>query len=232
MTHDAVYSHCLAALIDSETHFHHRITGFSIAAGDGNVAVDCTATGIQAGGIDASGYHWPEKSHGVWGFSNCVAHNNGVDGIFGWQNDNMAHVIQSFVAYHNGRYGIGLGAYLHSYLIRDALLFRNDGGGIGLEAQSRGLRPLTIENCVIQGPYPVKTLKHRQPPSRFMIWRNDTFIPENGTKAIWVRAAEPSWMEFHDCDLDPSDFDIEPAVPSSTTIRLVENGSVVATLHG
>jgi G8 domain-containing protein len=150
-THDVLYSKCVASLAKSHPEFRgYRLTGFFLGRGKGNVARDCVAVGIR-GNADASGFIWPEGSEGVWEFQDCLAHNNAVNGIFVWQNTDRVHVIDRFVAYHNGNAGIEHGAYLNAYVYRDVTLVGNAEAGVQLHAESSDRGDLRFERTTIDG---------------------------------------------------------------------------------
>ena len=150
-THDVLYSRCVASLARSDPAFRgYRLTGFFLGRGKGNVARDCVAVGIR-GNADASGFIWPEGSEGVWEFQDCLAHNNAVNGIFAWQNTDRVHVIDRFVAYHNGNAGIEHGAYLNAYVYRDTTLVGNAEAGVQLHAESTDPGDLRFERTTIDG---------------------------------------------------------------------------------
>lgn len=171
-TDDTAYVNCVAALVRVDPPFRgYRLSGFVLGRGRGNVARGCVAVGVQGSG-DASGFHWPEGSQGVWTFADCVAHNN-VNGIFTWQNTSDVHTIADFVAYHNHESGISHGAYGNPYLYRDVILHGNAAGAVRVHAVSRddGLRFVNlICDGAGQSDYLVVAAKHvfdGAVPSRF-----------------------------------------------------------------
>jgi hypothetical protein len=154
-THDALYQDCVAAIVRPvQGDGGQRLSAFSMNRGDGNVARGCVAVGVQ-GSKSASGYHWPEDSEpdgtGVWTFVDNVAHNNRVNGIFTWQNDESRHVIDRFTAYRNGGFGIEHGAYFNRYQYKNSLLVGNGGGGVLNHARSvAGTTPVLFERIVVE----------------------------------------------------------------------------------
>jgi hypothetical protein len=137
-TDDVLYERCVASMIraDPPNDGHFRLAGFSLGAREGNAIRDCVAVGVQ-GGLDSSGYVWPEESHGLWKFENCLAHNNRSNGITVWQTNNFPHVVSRFTAYHNGRFGIRQGQYVNVFLYEDTVLYGNKVGGVLSNATSR-----------------------------------------------------------------------------------------------
>jgi hypothetical protein len=163
-SHDILYERCVASLVRHDPPERgYRLAGFFIGRGNGNVARDCVAVGVQ-GAADASGFTWPEGSEGVWKFSGCVAHNNQQHGIFTWQNTGLLHVISDFVGYHNVEAGISHGAYQNPYVYRDSILYGNGYAAVVVHATSGGSTPLTFANLTCNGAglsdYLVVTERH------------------------------------------------------------------------
>jgi hypothetical protein len=135
-SHDILYDRCVASLVRHDPPYRgHRLAGFFIGRGNGNVARDCVAVGVQ-GATDASGFIWPEGSEGVWEFTGCVAHNNNQHGIFTWQNTDLVHVVSDYVGYHNVEAGISHGAYQNPYVYRDSILYGNGYAAVVVHATS------------------------------------------------------------------------------------------------
>lgn len=154
-THDTLYQSCIAAIVHAGQDGGQRLSAFSLNRGSGNTARGCVAVGVE-GDRSASGYHWPEDSEsdgtGIWTFVDNVAHNNRVNGIFVWQNDENRHVVDRFTAYRNGAFGIEHGAYFNRYEYRGALLVDNGEGGVMDHARSvQGTTPVLFERFVIEG---------------------------------------------------------------------------------
>ena len=151
LTDDVILSRCVASLVRSDPSFRgYRLTGFALGKGVDNTVRDCVAVGIR-GNENASGFLWDEGAEGVWTFEDCVAHNNAVNGIFVWQNTGKRHLIDRFVAYHNGKSGIEHGAYLNAYVFRDVSLVGNDEAGVILHAESMGPGELRFERPKVLG---------------------------------------------------------------------------------
>jgi hypothetical protein len=149
-SHDILYDRCVASLVRHDPPYRgYRLTGFFIGRGNGNVARDCVAVGVQ-GATDASGFEWPEGSEGVWKFTGCVAHNNAEHGIFTWQNTGLVHVISDYVGYHNTEAGISHGAYQNPYVYRDSVLCGNGYAAVAVHATASG-KPLSFTNLVCDG---------------------------------------------------------------------------------
>lgn len=150
-TDDVLYSKCVASLVRSDPPFRgYRLAGFHLGRGRGSAARGCVAVGVR-GNENAAGFIWPEGSEGIWDFEDCVAHNNSVNGIFIWQNTDRHHVIERFVAFHNGRAGIEHGAYLNSYVYRNVDLVGNSLAGVILHAESDHQGSLRFENVKVDG---------------------------------------------------------------------------------
>jgi hypothetical protein len=136
-TDNVLYERCVASLIRSDPPVDgfFRLAGFFLGARNGNAIRDCVAVGVQGGG-DSCGFHWPFLSVGVWKFEDCLAHNNGSNGITVWQSNGLPHVASRFTAYHNGRFGIHNGQYANGFLFEDSVLYGNKLGALLSNAAS------------------------------------------------------------------------------------------------
>lgn len=130
-SNEVLYERCVASrmMIGSR---RFRLAGFFLGAGTGSVARDCVAVGMEG-----SGYHWPSSSQGLWGFEDCLSHNNKADGIFVWQNTDRPHVIKRFTCYHNAGFGVNHGAYKNGYVYDDGILYGNGKGSVSVKALSQ-----------------------------------------------------------------------------------------------
>jgi hypothetical protein len=135
-TNDVLYDRCVASLVRTDPPYNPQISGYVLGAGTGNVARRCVGVGVQ-GRKTTSGFFWPKSSEGgVWGFEDCLAHNNVADGIFAYQNESSGHVISRFHAYHNGNVGIDHGAYRNRFVYEDSILYGNLSGAVMIHALS------------------------------------------------------------------------------------------------
>jgi len=140
-TNDTTWNHCMAAKMEPIPSFRgYRLAGFNLGVGTGNALLDSVSVGNQ-GNTEATGFIWPESGSGVWLFKGCVAHNNKSDGLFVWQNTDVPHRIQDFVAYRNA-YGIDHGAYLNMFAYDRCTTFEN----------GRGLRLYAVSGTGASGP--------------------------------------------------------------------------------
>lgn len=163
-SNDVLYDDCVASLVKSDprTESFYRLTGFFLGARRGNVIRNCVAVGVQ-GGLDSSGFLWPEFSPGLWKFEDCLAHNNRSHGITAWQNNGLPNVINRFTAYHNGRFGILHGFYANGFVYADSILYANGEASVvalavsvssplqmfsGVRCDQAGLSPY----CVVGAP--------------------------------------------------------------------------------
>lgn len=231
-THDLLYDRCLAALVRFDPPFRgYRLNGFRLSRGRGNVAQQCVAVGVLGSG-NASGFHWPEGSAGVWLFEDCIAHNC-LNGIFTWQNTDKEHVISKFVAYHNQGFGIEHGAYSNPYHYRDSVLHGNAGGAILIHATSRdaGLR---FTNILCDGTdrseYLVKTAEHTfdtDQPTRF------TGCTFRGAQAaafgLTTVSGERDVINVADCTFDGNEFWIGNGIHPRSELHVRDSihGSIV-----
>ncbi|MGQ0570014.1 MAG: hypothetical protein ACT4P5_10875 [Armatimonadota bacterium] len=184
----------------------YRLTGFFLGAGSGNTARNNVAVGVQ-GNSSASGFHWPESSHGVWTFdTGNLAHNNKVNGIFTWQNDSLPHTVLNFTAYYNGKAGIEHGAYHNDYLYQDITLYGNQVAAMILLATPRslppnpGLRLVRVYFDAFGQQYALMTGHHNLPARQPVHIVSGTFL--NYTKAgIGLLAPSTSSPESIDVTL-------------------------------
>jgi hypothetical protein len=184
MSHDIVYRACVASLVKTDPKSRgFRLCGFNLRAGDDCRAEDCVAVGVQ-GNNSASGFQWPEGSDSVWKFDRCVSHNNRVHGIFTWQNSKKIHSVENFVCYHNGGAGVSHGAYLTSYIYRNAFLCGNRAAGIQLHAHSYQSWPQRFErifiDCKDLSDHSVETLKHQLDAGRSTEFIDSEFVNSRG----------------------------------------------------
>lgn len=135
-TDDVVYDGCVASQVWSDGHLGgFRLAGFELLPGSGQEAINCVAVGVR-GAHGAAGYVWPEAGSGLWRFDGNVSHNNSQNGIFTWLNDHGAHLIENFVCYRNGRWGIEHGAYRNQFKYINGYLYDNRWEPIRLHALS------------------------------------------------------------------------------------------------
>lgn len=223
LTHDIVWDSCVAALVrvDQGQKGFYTVTGFNLQDGDRNVCKRCVAVGIGLPGAKtSSGFLWPSKgpTTGVWGFEDCVAHNNVANGIFAWQNDNKNHVIRTFHAYNNGKAGIEHGAYKNRYLYEDTALYGNGDAALYLHANSslpKNRHPLVFRDMVLDGggvsPASVFISKHAIESDTAVEIRDCVL---RGYKETPVRiddqGRKPGLQDFIRCTVQPGDRDLEP----------------------
>lgn len=118
-TNDVLWDHALADNVHPASgHAGHRINGFTLGAGSGNVVRNSAAINIE-GGQDCSGFHWTEQANrneggNVWVFKNNYSESEECHGIFVWQNDHNLHVVTGFTGS-----GIEHGAYSNNYVYRN-----------------------------------------------------------------------------------------------------------------
>lgn len=222
----------VAGLRDDPEYRGFTLNGTTVATGKNVTMKNSVAVGVQ-GNDNASGYHWPAVSNGhpnnVWTFTNNMAHNNRADGMFVWQNDQRAHVIDGFVAYHNGGEGVEHGAYLNTYQYKDLFLYGNGGAAIAHHSAAAGrIRGddradgytqsfVGLEGGGVLELHP-QTLESPMPT----LYRDCTFTKVeimNRTQ----KADQVMNYDFVNCDLDPGDFVFTDVGPV-TRVR-VQDGS-------
>jgi hypothetical protein len=219
-THDTVWQHCLATYVVRAAGIEtHRTSAFSLGKGSGNRCVDCTAVGVQ-GGNQTSGFHWPENAAGVWEFRGCVTHNNASTGIFTWQNNPDAHIIDNFIAYRCGRSGIEHGAYANNYVYRNAVITDAEWA-VRQHAISRDDRSLVFEAVIGNNRLLVDGHKSQSVLPNF--YRACRFP---GVTYDELGNSGSSHNVYENCGLVPANFDLLGIKPGSL-IEIVEGGVLV-----
>ena len=166
-THDNLWERCVASKVwaDERSQEGFRMAGFMLTEGEdgSNRCIECVAVGVHSDEVVmnntvASGFQWPERGRAIWVFHDCLAHNIGGSGSLAWQNDERVHVLERFVAYHNGKAGVDHGAYQNFWHYRDMALFGNRVSGVSIHATTRrtgatppDAPPLRFDNIVVQG---------------------------------------------------------------------------------
>jgi hypothetical protein len=240
LTNDTTYEHAVAAMLKSDPAYRgYRLSGFELGRGSGNAVRDSVAVGVQ-GSLDSSGFTWPEAANAepnTWSFTGNVTHNNKIDGIFVWQNTNGRHVVESFVAYRNGQFGIDHGAYGNVYEYRDGILFENGWGGIKQRANSRGsLGALTFARMTITGsPVAVRLAEHNRAEWQPAVYRDCAYSQHTSVPIEIMEAMNPGLYDFINCDLEPGDFRLTSVLPGMrirvqrtdrTAFQIEANGTV------
>lgn len=232
-SNDIDWSDCLALQVTAVPGML-RTTGFVIGAGVGNKCNRSVAVGTPGKlNFDGSrsGFLWPEEaSRQPWEFKDCLAHNNVENGSFAWQNNTNHHLIEDFTTYRNGRSGINHGAYVNDYAYLGGSM---TGDGFLLHALSRENVVLRVEDFKTDAP--LKVLTHNFAFFGPTVFRNiDKFsqvvYAERGT----TEQGRPSWVQFFDCGLHPTDFRLFGNPPPtlaeihpSSIIEIFEGGTLV-----
>jgi hypothetical protein len=220
-TNDLLIDRCVAASVHHDPEIHgYRLAGFLLGDGRNMDMHRCVAFGVM-GNNPAAGFVWPEAASGIWGFRDNVAHNNGVAGIFVWQNVREPHLIKGFTAYNNGDAGIIHGAYLNAYHYRD-LDLRDQANAIELHAAGRpdlGGRPLSWVD--VKGGALFVT-KHNLPAEAPALFRR---CPFPGGVTIADGQGDPGPLDFVDCGLELGDFDVTEMHPETVVRVQRANGS-------
>jgi hypothetical protein len=143
-SNNITYDHALADGVSydrsqGQLNLYHRIAGFWLGSGSNNAVRNSEARNV-VGGVDCSGFVWPEKDHSVWTFKNNTSFNGDCHGIFVWQNDSLPHVVDGFKGSE-----VSHGAYVNQFryknlnveglilhaLGRDGVSPVFDGGSLG-----------------------------------------------------------------------------------------------------
>jgi hypothetical protein len=239
-SHDILYDRCVASLVLNDPSGGYRLAGFFIGGGRGNSIRGSVAVGVQ-GVVQPAGFIWPEGSEGVWTFEDCVAHNNGANGIFTWQNTPRLHVVKNFTAYHNHEAGISHGAYNNRYTYRDSVLYGNRAGAVVLHADSWGgpESPLQFVNLTCdaagQSDYLVVMPRHNGdnefPPPRFV---DCSFAGARKAAFGWTYQGEDGQstdeiVDIVDCLFEGKPFWLAPGIGADSRIRVKDaiHGSIV-----
>jgi chitodextrinase len=260
ITHDTLYDRTIAALANIDFRGDTRLAGYSLAIGRRNEIKNSVAVGI-VGRVQASGFLWPEGANGngekynVWRFNkNNIAHNNSISGLFSWQNDPDLHIINDFVAYHNGCSGIDHGAYKNAFVYQNITLYRNNTkncsrqtGDVFVHATNRGsdnqnFMPIIFSEIDIDatGSHALSITKHSLPnplnnPVRLQNWNVRGFTD----KAVQIREVADGhrgefdlvcWTLPGNRELEPSDFRVDSMAPESVIRVQQKNGTAYQVL--
>ena len=232
-TDDVVFDRAVAALVTQASGGNNqRLTGFYLGAGNNPVITNSVAVGIQnEGGANRSGYLWPEDSEGTWLFQNNRAHNNDSDGIFVWQNNELPHMIDGFIAYYNRQAGVEHGAYTNSYVYKNLVLL---GNGLAVHSHALGepgddaFTDTQIWSKLQTGGGTLLIDQHARPPERPVRFVDCDFgevvVRDSG-------GPERSLYDFIRCGLEPSDFDLSGA-RSDSVFRVQRNDGTAYQLRG
>ncbi|HVR79953.1 MAG TPA: S-layer homology domain-containing protein [Acidimicrobiia bacterium] len=212
-SNDIVWDRTVAALVRrANSGDHHRLSGYFLGAGQNISVTNSVAVGVQnEGGANRSGYLWPEDAEGTWFFHNNRAHNNEANGIFVWQNNEMPHVIDGFIAYYNRGAGVEHGAYTNSYVYKNLIL---RGNGVAVHSHALGepgddnFTDTQIWSNVKTGGGTLLIDEHAREPERPVRFVDCDF----GEVEVDDRGGpERSLYDFIRCGLEPNDFDLSGA---------------------
>jgi hypothetical protein len=216
---------------------NHRMSAFFLGVGNNVAVTNSVAVGVRNDekGANRSGFIWPEDSEATWTFLDNRAHNNESNGIFVWQNNELPHVIDGFIAYYNDGAGVEHGAYGNSYVYKNLVLRNNGVAVISHALGERGSNTDTQVWANIETGGGVLFIdEHVTDPERPVRFVNCDFgeivVDDQGGPA-------PSHYDFVNCGLEPGDFDLGNARSdgvfrvqrsNGTAYRLTGNGSVTA----
>jgi hypothetical protein len=234
-THDLVWDRAVAALVrQGFAGNNFRLAAFALGNGENVTVTNSVAVGLEGDpGVDRSGFHWPESAGATWTFENNVAHNNGSNGIFVWQNNSERHDINDFLAYYNGGAGVSHGAYGNSYQYNRLTLIENGWAVIShaLGEENPDQDAQTWSSIATSGAELIIDEHQTEPeaPVRFIDCDFGLItVTDEGGEA-------PSLYEFVNCDLDADVFDLDEAREDSifrvqnedgTTFELTGDGAV------
>ena len=236
---DIVFDKTVAALVrQASGGENHRMSAYFLGAGDRVTVTNSVAVGVQndEGGADRSGFIWPEDAEATWTFRNNRAHNNDANGIFVWQNNELPHVIDGFIAYYNSDAGVEHGAYTNSYVYKNLILL-NNGTAIHSHAMGEpgdaGADTQIWSKVKTNGGtlYIDEHAREAERPVRFVDCDFGRVQVDDS------EGAEPSRYDFIRCGLEPSDFDLSGAQAGSvfrvqrsngTAYRITGSGAVTS----
>lgn len=230
VSHDLLWEGCAASRVRNDPAFRgYRLAGFTLGAGLRNVIRGCFATGV-GGNLNAAGFNWVEGAEGVWGFSDCVSHNNAQDGFFTWQNTSLVHVITTSVCYRNGRAGIEHGAYNNPYVYQDMQLVENLQAGVMEHAMSLPpavAGPITYRRVTISGSK-VGVLGQVHTIAGPKVLFENCRILGATTSYLYDQptATKQDFVDFVDCELSGVHVSM-PHAPPGSLVREIVNGQVV-----
>jgi hypothetical protein len=139
-TDDLVWDHCAAFDVRFDPPDHGDVAAFMLGQGQRPVVRDCVAVGVHGGGND-TGFLWPAFANldedNVWESTDLVAHNCHGTGVYVWQDDDNAHVVERLLSYRNGNEGLVHGARRNSYRYEDIVLFDNGAADLLHQALSQ-----------------------------------------------------------------------------------------------
>ncbi len=241
-SNDISYERAIASLVKTDPPFRgYRLAGFELGHGNNLSVTDSVAVGVQ-GNKHAAGFNWPEglaRESGDptigdhWTFTNNVAHNNKVNGIFTWQNGgNPNHLIGSSALFHNGEHGVVHGAYSNRYHYDALELYGNGRAGFDLHAQ--GQIPLT--NLIFDGAgisqYGLVTSRHRNEATGVTL-RSPTFTGYTD-RAIALLSPDREHLDIIDPTFDGPEstwFRLGSDVPTDSVIRVQLSDGTTFQLH-
>jgi hypothetical protein len=224
-THDMVWERCVAALANIGEKAH-RLTGFFLGAGLGTVVRDCVAVGVL-GGSETAGYGWPSRVRsGEWIFNGNVSHNNKGNGLWAWQNGRPG-LVESFIAYRNGDFGISHGAYNNEFWYRDGHLFGNGAASVKFTALGA-----TFENLIMDGDgitvAGVQTGKHPAPGKDPAVFLNCQISGHTQAKVVIAEGPankNAAAYDFIDCEVTEQDVAIVGAPAEGIVLRSQDGNS-------
>jgi hypothetical protein len=214
-TDDLLIDRCVAASVHFDPEFRgYRLAAFLLGLGR-RVELRRSVAFSVHGARTSAGYVWPEAPSGLWAFTDNVAHNNDVAGIFVWQNTREPHLIQRFTAFHNGAAGVIHGAYANAYHFAD-LDLRGQDTAVQLIAAGRpDVRGRPQSWSGVQGGR-LLVSAHGLPGDAPALFIDCSFA---GGVTMDDGDGDPGALDFVRCGLEPPDFDLASMHPG-TVIRV------------
>jgi hypothetical protein len=191
------------------------VSAFQLGMGDGDTANNNIAIATTGRYEVMGAYNWEADNEGVWEFKNNLAHN--CEGALRvWQNTAKSHVIENFVAYHNGE-GIFHGAYVNNYRYVGGTLY---GSSFIAHAGCDHSGRMRIENMTINAaglPYGIQMIESPVSSALPMLVRNCTI-----TGYTIAALTDSSDDETHAADIIQTNgtFIVDPAAGSGEVLRI------------
>lgn len=228
-SNDILFERCVASLVKTDPPIRgFRLGGFTLGTGVRNRCRGCVAVGVR-GNADAAGFAWPEGAGGVWGFADCVTHNNAQQGIFTWQNTDKVHVVKDFVSYHNGANGVSHGAYRNGYRYVDSILYGNRKAAIQVHSASHAKHTQRFVNLLCDAAglsdFAVVTAKHQLPSRRHTKFIDCTFkgYRKAAIGVVYQSRREPSdptRFDVIDCNFSDKAFFLADKINGQSVVRV------------
>jgi hypothetical protein len=228
---DVTYDRCLASYVHMGEN-PHTTAGFLMAAGAGNVARNCVATGIDGRSFGACGFRWTAhaRDENKWIFEDNLTHNNRWSGIYYWQNHARRTIVDRFTCYHVAQ-GIFAGSYSNLVSYRDNILYGFTKKGLTIHATPGSPRETPDETITYEGmyvdaagltDYAVEIPKHVLDQGRTTLVSGCTFKGATQAQVAFTENGDINQLyDFVDCSFEGTPFWLHDGVPDNSQIRVM-----------